>query len=88
MEDKEFNSSVSMQCPTCGTTMLIKESAEQIRCARCGREITVAQLIEENGENIQSHVNEISKKVGKELINDMTEELKRIFKNNKNIRIK
>ncbi|EDY2393186.1 hypothetical protein GU944_001757 [Salmonella enterica] len=88
MEDKEFHSSVSMQCPTCGTTMLIKESTDQIRCARCGREITIAQLIEENGENIHSHVNELSQKVGKEFVNDLTEDLKKIFKNNKNIRIK
>lgn len=89
MKEKNYSRNVSMQCPTCGTTALLdKEGIEQIHCARCGREMTMNRLIEENGENIHSHVNEIQKDIEKKLINDLTNKLKKAFKSNKNIRIK
>ncbi|WP_413814992.1 ECs_2282 family putative zinc-binding protein, partial [Escherichia coli] len=53
MKDKKFSRSISLQCPTCGTTTLLNDQdIEQVRCARCGREMTMNRLIEENGENI------------------------------------
>ncbi|WP_142670580.1 hypothetical protein [Klebsiella oxytoca] len=55
---------------------------------RCGREMTMNRLIEENGENIHSHVNEIQKDLEKKLIKDLSDKLKKTFKGNKNIRIK
>lgn len=46
------------------------------------------RLIEENSENIHSHVNEIQKDLEKELIKNLSDKLKKAFKGNKNIRIK
>ena len=89
MKDKNFSRSISLQCPTCGTTTLLNDQdIEQVRCARCGREMTMNRLIEENGENIHSHVNEIQKDLEKKLIKDLSDKLKKTFKGNKNIRIK
>ena len=69
------------------TTLLNDQDIEQVRCARCSREMTMNRLIEENGENIHSHVNEIQR--SRERINkNLSDKLKKAFKGNKNIRIK
>ncbi|MFQ1392310.1 hypothetical protein ACJWSQ_21905, partial [Klebsiella pneumoniae] len=37
MKDKNFSRSISLQCPTCGTTTLLNDQdIEQVRCAREG----------------------------------------------------
>lgn len=86
MDDKKYNGNVRMQCATCGseTFEFEGESADEMvraTCVRCGRKYTRDQLISENSETIESHLDNVKK----EVVRDAAAELRKAFKGVKGI---
>jgi uncharacterized Zn finger protein (UPF0148 family) len=73
----DYSRSVSMQCSTCGCIDFEFEDSEgPVRCTGCDRAFDRQELIRENGERIESHVNEIKS----EVISDVRKDLNKMFK--------
>ena len=75
---KNMNKNIGMICSICGNDQFttIDESIEdmmeapddtKIKCSDCGRVVTKAQLIEENAEVIDAHVEELLKEWKKDI---------------------
>jgi Zn ribbon nucleic-acid-binding protein len=81
MDAEKYNRNVTLVCPTCGGTQFeyekgVDETIEVVKCVSCEQELTKDELIRENRENISEHV----KEVGKEIVKDAAEALKKAFK--------
>lgn len=93
MDSEKYNRSVTLMCPTCGGTQFSPALSKNIeselqKCESCGREITRDELIRENSENIDEHMNEIKKEVTKNLANELKKQLASAFKGSKFIKVK
>lgn len=93
MDTEKYNRSVTLLCPTCGGTQFSPASPDNIeselqKCASCGREITRDELIRENSENIDEHMNEIKNEVTKDLANELKKQLSSAFNGSKFITVK
>jgi len=93
MDAEKYNRLVTLLCPTCGCTQFessepINSETELLTCASCGRELTRDELIRENGENIDLHVQEIGKEVTEDLGRELKKQLDVAFKGNKFIKVK
>lgn len=89
MDDEKYNRSILLLCPTCGSTQLEQaEESSLVTCASCGRELTSEELIHENSENIQKHVEEIGQQAAQDFGQRLKKSLQDEFKNNKFIKIK
>jgi hypothetical protein len=78
-----------MQCSTCGGTQFERETDEgPFRCAGCGRSFTREELIRENGELIDSEVDEMAAEVVKDTREQLRESLRQAFSGSKNIKFK
>lgn len=89
IDPEKYNQNVMLICPVCGNTeMEYKNESDYIKCTSCGRETTKNELIEDNGESINLHVEEVKKELTKDFEKKMRDMLRKTFKGNKNIRIK
>jgi predicted RNA-binding Zn-ribbon protein involved in translation (DUF1610 family) len=93
MDTEKYNRSVTLLCPTCGSTKfssseLNNSESELLKCANCGLEVTRDELIRENSENIDEHVKEVTKEVTEDLGRELKKQLAATFKGNKFIEIK
>lgn len=93
MDTEKYNRSVTLLCPTCGGTQFSPVSPDNIeseiqKCASCGREITRDELIRENCENIDEHVNDIKDELIKDVANELKKQLASNFNGSKFIKIK
>jgi uncharacterized Zn finger protein len=91
MDSEKYNRSIVLSCPTCGNTDFETSEDENnplVRCVSCNRETTKDDLINENGENIDFNVDEISDEVLTDVSNNLSKMLKNAFKGSKNIKIK
>lgn len=93
MDVEKYNRLVTLMCPTCGGTQFSPVLSNNIeselqKCVFCSREITRAELIRENSENIDEHMNEIKKEVTEELASELRKQLASAFKNSKLIKVK
>jgi hypothetical protein len=89
LNPEKYNRNINLLCPTCGGNHFESESGtaetvEILSCARCKRKMTKDDLIEANSENVSEHINEIRR----ELVEDVREQLKRAFSNNKFFKIR
>ena len=86
---EKYNQEITLNCPICGNTqMSIDDENEKATCSDCGTSFEYDQIIAENGENINSYVNDMKEKVKKDLAKEFSDTLKKAFKGSKNIRIK
>lgn len=81
MDDKKYNCSITLLCPTCGSDQFsheggIEETIEVTKCASCGREMTKDDLNSENRETISMHVDDLKN----EVVDDILTQFKKIFK--------
>ena len=93
MKSGEYDRNVTLICPTCGGTQFeydddIDDAHMSVRCIFCNREMMKEELIRENSENIEEHVSEIGKEVRDDFVKEMRKNLKKAFKDNKNIKFK
>lgn len=93
MDMEKYTKSVPMLCPTCGCSDYeIEEGVDQtieiMKCASCGRTLSKDELIRENSENINAHLQETAAEAQKEIIKKFKDDLRKTFKNNKYITIK
>jgi hypothetical protein len=85
---EKYNRSVNMLCPTCGESQFEYDPENLddyslVKCNCCQMTMTKAHLVDANSENISAHVEEI----GKELVEDLSKDLKKLFAGNKFIKI-
>lgn len=76
-----YDREIRLLCPTCGGTQFEHDETNYnenkiIKCVQCNRETTQKALIDENSQNINTHVDEI----GEEVFKDFAAEIKKIFK--------
>ena len=93
MNTEMYNRRVSLLCPTCGSDHFefdqgVDDSIEIAKCASCGREINKDNLIRENSENINAHVEEVGREIVKDVANDLRSRLKKAFQGSKNIKFR
>lgn len=93
MDTEKYNRTVALLCPTCGSTQFSSSKpddseSELLTCASCSREITRDDLIRENSENVDEHLNEIGKEAAKDLALEFKNKLAAAFKGSKFIKIK
>lgn len=85
MDTDKYNRSVTLLCPTRGGTQFLSVSSDSMeselhRRASCSRQITRDELIRENRENIDEHVNEIRMEITKDLADQLKKQLASVFK--------
>ncbi len=93
MDAEKYNRSVTLLCPTCGSTQFSSSEpsnseAELITCTSCDRKLTRDELIRENNENIDEHVKEIGKEVTRDLERELKKQLADALKGSNFIKIK
>lgn len=93
MDPEKYNRSVTLLCPTCGSSQFSQSDENEpdtalVTCASCGRELTKAELIRENTENIDEHVKEIGEQVVEDLQHELKKSLAAAFKGSKFIKVK
>lgn len=93
MDTEKYNRLVTLVCPTCGGSQFSPVSpdnneSELQKCATCGRQITRDELLRENSENIDEHLNEIKKEATKDITTELKKQLVSAFKGSKFIKIK
>jgi len=89
LETSNYDRTIPLQCPTCGTTEFVHVAeSEIVKCASCGREMTKDELMRENYENIREHADEIAKQATEDLGRELKKTLQDAFKNSKFIKIK
>lgn len=81
MDADKYNRTITLLCPTCGSDQFSQQEAsgaavQMVTCARCGREMTKDDLIQENSENVAAHVDEVKQ----EIVDDIRKQFARIFK--------
>lgn len=86
---EKYNRNVTLLCPTCGLTQFEYDSENNddnslIKCVSCGRTMTKKELIDANDENISAHIEEM----GKDIVDDLQNDLRKSFAGNRFIKIK
>lgn len=61
MPDDKTDRTMELQCPTCGdSTFRFREADAPIICNHCGRSLTREELINENGELVETALEEMA----------------------------
>ncbi|HDU8315483.1 MULTISPECIES: ECs_2282 family putative zinc-binding protein [Morganellaceae] len=83
------NQKVTLNCPICGNTLMqVDKETEKVTCSDCEASFEYDQIVDENGENINSYIEDMGEKVRDDLAKELSDTLKKAFKGNKNIRFK
>lgn len=86
---EKHNQKVTLNCPICGNTLMqVDKETEKVTCSDCGVSFEYDQIVDENGENINSYIEDMGEKVRDDLAKELSDTLKKAFKGNKNIRFK
>lgn len=93
MDSEKYNRTLSLRCPTCAGDLTeyehgVDETIELATCASCGRVLTKDELIRENSELIDAHVNEIGAEVVKDAAAEIRKAFKKALKGSKSIKIR
>lgn len=92
MNEEKYSRSVTMICPTCGCDQFAydgeAELVESMTRASCGRVFGRQELIDENGENLSAHVQEMGEEIVKDAAKEMRASLKKALRGSKTIRFK
>lgn len=92
MDAQKYSRSITLLCPTCGSTDLsvqgADDGAQMASCSSCGLEISKDDLISENSENITAHVNEIGREISRDFAAEMKKSLKTALRGSKYFKVK
>lgn len=81
MNPEKYKREIALLCPICGSSeMENSEESEMVKCTDCGKQFTKDELIQENGPNIDAHVNEIKKELSRDIQKQFKDILKKTFK--------
>ena len=89
----KLNRSISLLCPTCGSSEMESlngphDISELFKCNSCGLEITKDELMSANQENINTNLDEMKQEAVKDVKSEIEKVLKNTFKDSKNITFK
>lgn len=82
----DLSRQVELICPTCGCTQFVSEELPvgqeytddwEFICAHCGHRFTRKQLIEENTETINAHIENMGNEIVAEMAKDLKKQLKK-----------
>lgn len=82
-----YTNKVEMMCPSCKGKMFeynAEEKNSKITCKSCNKQFTKEELLKNNHRNIENNF----KKLGEEAMKDFANDFKKMFSQNKNIKIK
>lgn len=90
MDSSKYDRQIVLRCNVCASTDFKSEGdcvgdLEFLQCASCGRKTIKAELIAENQENIDAHVEEVGRQAVDDLTRQFTDSLKIAFGNNKKL---
>ncbi|QAY75146.1 hypothetical protein [Sphingosinicella sp. BN140058] len=91
MDSEKYSRSIKLLCPTCGhgTFEYDKEVEDgPICCNSCERVFTRAELIQENGEIIDSEVSEVKAEIVADITKDFRNSMRKAFSGSKNIKFR
>lgn len=89
MEDRKYNRSITLLCPTCGHKDFERDDEDgPIRCTSCDRVFTRDELIRENGPVIEAEVAEVKAEVVADLRKHLHDSLAKAFRGKKGVRFK
>ncbi|MBA4173719.1 MAG: hypothetical protein C0465_25340 [Ralstonia sp.] len=92
MDAEKYSRSITLLCPTCGSTDLTDQGADdgaQIAvCSSCGLEINKDDLISENSENIAAHVKEIGQEISRDFAAEIRKSLREAWGGSKYFKVK
>jgi uncharacterized Zn finger protein (UPF0148 family) len=70
-----YDRSISPQCPTCGGTDFEQNDTEQVKCYRCERVLTKAELRDANSGLVEAEMEDLKA----ELLKDARADFKKMF---------
>lgn len=91
MKPEKHERTVTLLCPTCGGTEFKLESdapESTVTCTRCERTLTRDELIRENSENIELHLEDVRAGIIKDVAKELQNSLRKALRNNKYIKFK
>ena len=91
MDTSKHERSVPLLCPTCGSDQFAYDDEDEnvpVTCAQCGREMPRDELMRENSESLDKHVENMGQDVMKDVQQELTKSLRDAFKGNKDIEFK
>lgn len=89
MVSDNFTRSVSLQCPTCGGTQFEYEAeAGPFWCVGCDRTIAKDDLLRENGNLIENHVDELASEAAKFARDHLRKSIRRATSASKHFKLK
>ena len=91
MDEEKYRRSISMHCSTCGGTEFEYDKNVEdgpIRCVGCDRVFTKNELIRENGERIETEVDEVKQEVLRDAKKEISDTLREAFRGSKHIKFR
>ena len=87
---EKYGRKITLVCPTCGgSDFLIPDTSEEpVSCVQCGRTIMRDDLVRENSENVQAHLEDVQTEIVRDIRKEFRDSLRRAFQGNKYIRFK
>lgn len=84
-QPEKYARSIALHCPTCAGTLFESEPSDPMhKCVQCGRMISQDELSRENGEHVQTQIDEVKAEIAK----DLRKHLQDALRGNKFIRVK
>jgi hypothetical protein len=80
MDLSKHNTSVELQCPTCGGTQFEgadRAPSQPLLCAGCGTRFERQDLIDRNGENVSAAVQKMGQSVAKDIAKQLSDAFKK-----------
>lgn len=89
MNLEKHNQQLSMKCPSCGNTKFISSDEDsKVVCARCDHQTSRKELIASNQKHIKAVVNDVKKKVVKDVELEVKKMFKKAFGGSRGLKIK
>ena len=84
---KDYSRKIELFCPLCANKVFSYDDENEdslIECVDCRRKFTRDEIKQANQENISNNLESVKK----EVISDIREDFKKMFKGNKNLKLK
>ena len=89
MDESKYTRTVQLNCSTCGSADFRQgELQNSAQCTSCGRIFDRDELVRENGEKIESELEDMKTQVVGEITSEIREMFKKAFAGSKSIQFK
>lgn len=89
VDAEKYSRSIKLLCSTCGNgDFEFEDEAGPLRCTSCDRVFTRDELIRENGEIIESEMDEVKAEILGDVKKELSDSLRKAFSGSKYIKFK